>query len=428
MNKVSVIIPIYNASNYLPTTMECLLKQTYSDYEIVAVNDNSTDDSLNILKIYQGLFKKNNNDFIIINRKQNGGLSAAINSGIRNSTGDYYCFPDADDEMATDYISSMMDVLLADNNHKWVRCDYSIVLEEEEREYDVILPSSSVYKDDFYDFVSKYIAHNAWNMIVERRYFEQCVGNEIYDSRLTQEWSLLLPLSYYSNYARCHRKLYKYHIRKKAMSSWQNDILLNVIEHIDGLELLNKNVLNNLEKNVNERINVGKTAVEIYYHLFRYKKYKEYSMMENAQNELNELLKKSDLYIKKEICNKIDNPDMYLRLVFDVLMSGKVDVSLDNYEKYKCITSKSFGIVYDSGGRDLINAVMVIYGQPKYITEYNEYDEEKMGSIPIIGLIQNSSKYNSFKNKLFAKNIICLEYRNVRDSIRGWGYKYLERL
>ncbi len=428
MNKVSVIIPIFNAANYLSTTMECLLKQNYDDYEIVAVNDCSSDESLDVLESYRYFFEEKNVCFTVVNRDENGGLSAAINTGVQKSTGDYLCFPDADDELDPNYLSSMMDVLLSDISYKWVRCDYTIFLETENREYDVNLPKVSVYKDDFYDFISKYVAHNAWNMIVEKQYFEKCIGNEIFNSRLTQEWSLLLPLSFYSNYARCTQKLYRYHIRSKAMSSWQNDDLSKVIDHIDGLEQLNKAVLTTIDGNCSIRSNTAKTAVEMYYQLFRYKKYKEHSKKEAAERELVGMLNTGNTYVNRDICKKMDNPDVYLRLVFDVLLSGRVDASVENYEKYRSITENSYGIVYDNGGYDLVRAIIMVYGQPVFSVAYDEYDEKVLRNIPVVGLLQNSSKYRAFEDKIKAKGLVCLEYRTVRDSIRGWGYNNRERL
>lgn len=196
MKKVSVIIPIYNADKYLSTTLQCLLEQDYPNYEVIAVNDCSSDGTSEVISSFVPLFVAKGTVLKNVNRECNGGLCAAINSGIEASDGDYLCFPDADDEISPKYISSMMKVLEADFDKKWVRCNYTIVLDEENREYDVLLPEKSCYKNDYFDFISKYIPHNAWNMIIEKAYFEKCIGKQIYDSRLTQEWSLLLPLSY----------------------------------------------------------------------------------------------------------------------------------------------------------------------------------------------------------------------------------------
>ena len=91
---VSVIVPIYNCERFLEECVESILKQKYSNLEIILVNDGSTDDSLNICLKY----KKNYKNVIVINQK-NKGLSEARNAGIRKATGKYIVFVDADDSI-----------------------------------------------------------------------------------------------------------------------------------------------------------------------------------------------------------------------------------------------------------------------------------------------------------------------------------------
>lgn len=91
---VSVIVPIYNCERFLEECVESILKQKYSNLEIILVNDGSTDDSLKICLKY----KKNNKNIIVINQK-NKGLSEARNAGIRKATGKYIVFVDADDSI-----------------------------------------------------------------------------------------------------------------------------------------------------------------------------------------------------------------------------------------------------------------------------------------------------------------------------------------
>lgn len=90
--KLSIIVPVYNVEKYLAKCLESLLDQTFSDFEIICINDGSTDHSLEILKDFE---KKDNRIKII--SQQNEGLGAARNVGIRNSTGKYLGFIDSDD-------------------------------------------------------------------------------------------------------------------------------------------------------------------------------------------------------------------------------------------------------------------------------------------------------------------------------------------
>ena len=89
---ISIIIPVYNVSNYLDKCLESICNQTYQNIEIITVNDGSKDDSLNILKKW----KKKDSRITIID-KENGGLSSARNAGIEKATGKYIMFIDSDD-------------------------------------------------------------------------------------------------------------------------------------------------------------------------------------------------------------------------------------------------------------------------------------------------------------------------------------------
>lgn len=91
-NKISVIIPVYNAEKYLDRCIDSIINQTYKNIEIILVNDGSKDNSLNICKKYQKLDKR-----IKLINKKNEGVSIARNKGIEIATGEYLYFCDADD-------------------------------------------------------------------------------------------------------------------------------------------------------------------------------------------------------------------------------------------------------------------------------------------------------------------------------------------
>lgn len=92
MKKVSVIIPVYNVENYLSQCMESVLNQTYSNLEIILVDDGSTDSS----GIICDSFAKKDERIRVIH-KENGGLSSARNAALNVATGEYICFIDSDD-------------------------------------------------------------------------------------------------------------------------------------------------------------------------------------------------------------------------------------------------------------------------------------------------------------------------------------------
>lgn len=90
-NKFSIIVSVYNIEKYINKCIDSIINQNYDNYEIIIVNDGSTDSSL----IKLGKYKEINN--ILVLTKENGGLSSARNYGLKYANGDYVWFVDGDD-------------------------------------------------------------------------------------------------------------------------------------------------------------------------------------------------------------------------------------------------------------------------------------------------------------------------------------------
>jgi CDP-glycerol glycerophosphotransferase len=101
--EVSVVVPVYNVEPYLPQCLDSLLAQTFDDYEVVVVNDGSTDGSRVIIDRYVAEHPGR----VRALDKPNGGLADARNYGIDNSSGKYLAFVDGDDEVEPDMLSAM---------------------------------------------------------------------------------------------------------------------------------------------------------------------------------------------------------------------------------------------------------------------------------------------------------------------------------
>ncbi len=106
MEKVSIIIPIFNTYNYLEECIESVIKQSYTNIEIILVNDGSTDNSAFLCEKYVKL-----DDRIHYYSKKNGGLSDARNYGIKRATGDYLFFLDSDDLIQYNTIEIMINTM-----------------------------------------------------------------------------------------------------------------------------------------------------------------------------------------------------------------------------------------------------------------------------------------------------------------------------
>lgn len=102
MPEISVVIPVYNAEKYLPSCIESVIAQNFDDYEIIGVDDGSTDSSG---KILDGYAKKHS--FITVVHQGNLGQAAARNIGIEKSSGKYIFFLDSDDRIKTNTLAEL---------------------------------------------------------------------------------------------------------------------------------------------------------------------------------------------------------------------------------------------------------------------------------------------------------------------------------
>ncbi len=147
MKKISIIIPVYNAEQYIDNCLKSLIEQTYKNIEIILVDDGSKDSSYDICLEYS---KKYN--FIKTFHKTNGGPSSARNFGINKASGDYICFVDSDDTVSEYYIEKLLEnkedivlggfIELINENKKNVKMCNSIQMFKDEEIYIKFLEAS----------------------------------------------------------------------------------------------------------------------------------------------------------------------------------------------------------------------------------------------------------------------------------------------
>ncbi len=105
MADLSIIVPIYNGEKYLKKCIDSVLAQTYTDFELILVDDGSTDGSLDICREYE-----QKDDRVVVFHKENAGLVAARKSGLSLAKGKYIGFVDCDDYIDDDMYSNLMEV------------------------------------------------------------------------------------------------------------------------------------------------------------------------------------------------------------------------------------------------------------------------------------------------------------------------------
>ena len=167
--KVSVIIPVYNIEKYIKRCLDSVLNQTYSNLEVICVNDGSTDSSLEILKEYE---KKDGRIKVV--SKENKGVSAARNLGIKEATGEYITFIDGDDFVELNMIQDMVNIL-EENDADIVKCAYVKDYIYKQIPYNLKLGKEiSIYENesmpDLYSlFLDKYILNSMCCQLVNAK-------------------------------------------------------------------------------------------------------------------------------------------------------------------------------------------------------------------------------------------------------------------
>ena len=164
---ISVIVPVYNVEEYLEECLESIKHQTYTDIEVILVNDGSTDNSKEICEKYC----RQDNRFKLINQ-ENQGLSEARNVGVRESIGEYIYFVDSDDVIKVDILETLLSFMKDDVDI--VGCNHSTNKE------DLILQTSPniVFQGNSSEAIAsclnyRGVTHFAWDKLYRRRILEQ---------------------------------------------------------------------------------------------------------------------------------------------------------------------------------------------------------------------------------------------------------------
>ena len=212
-NKISVIVPIYNAEQFLNRSVGSIQKQSYQNLEIILVNDGSTDDSQIVC---EELAKKDNRIKVI--NQPNGGLSNARNTGLSVATGDYVGFVDADDYINNNMYSSLLKNSLdysADIScgHAFVHSrDGKIVnLSDEDR----IVTTPATRKDILDSHLNGMVTTAVWDKLFKR----EAISDIRFDENLfNEDAGFMLDVCLNSNSFVCDSEQYYHYIKRRGTS------------------------------------------------------------------------------------------------------------------------------------------------------------------------------------------------------------------
>lgn len=174
--KVSIVIPVYNGANYVEQAIESALAQTYNNLEILLVNDGSKDNTEEIIKKYDGKVK--------YLKKENGGVSSALNLAIENMTGDYFSWLSHDDLYYPNKIEEEMKIASKDSI---IMSDFDLIDENSKVFSKAILPHEIIEKNNELALLNGHI--NGITLLIPKEAFEKC-GKFDETLRCTQDYDL----------------------------------------------------------------------------------------------------------------------------------------------------------------------------------------------------------------------------------------------
>lgn len=288
--KITVIVPIYNAEKNIEKCVNSILNQTYSNLEVILINDGSKDKTEEICK---NLAKKDNR--IKYFYKENSGVSATRNLGLDKVTGDFISFIDSDDYIENDMYEIMLNKI---DDSEIVICDYCEVNNDNEFKTDTEIEMKEKVFDNLDDLIlnidnkkiNRYV-NPPWNKLIKTDIVKK--QNIRFDSRISLGEDLLFNLQ-------CMKVAKKLQIVDKK--------LYNYSINTEGLGLKKRDVneyVNNSIKLINELINLS-----------------------NDTNKIGNIL-------LNELCNMINRliNEYEIKYIFKLLRSLQ-------YEKIKKITYK----------------------------------------------------------------------------------------
>ena len=120
--KVSMVVPCYNKADYIGDMLDSVIAQVWDNIEVILVNDGSTDGTREIIAVYEPKLKARGYEVVVIDQ-ENAGVCAAAKAGLQHVTGQYVCMVDSDDELDSQYVSTMAGWLEANTDYDITACE-----------------------------------------------------------------------------------------------------------------------------------------------------------------------------------------------------------------------------------------------------------------------------------------------------------------
>lgn len=229
--KISVIVPVYNTEKYLRRCVDSILAQTFTDFELLLIDDGSTDSSGAICDEYAQKDSR-----VRVFHKENGGVSSARNLGLNKAKGEYIAFVDGDDWISSDMYESLLNKI-KNEEADIVYCDFFFVYANDTLEYRNLNQS-----DDRISFIKKYMT-TGWtsmcNMLINRNLFFKWDLEFIENICVCEDFNLSVKLYFYAErIAKVDKCLYYYNRinENSTLHNYTKDVMLNEMECYNDIQ------------------------------------------------------------------------------------------------------------------------------------------------------------------------------------------------
>lgn len=231
MPDITVIVPVYNGKRYIEKVVSTLSAQTMSGFEVLFVDDGSTDGSA---EMFDELLLKDMPFSCRVIHQKNGGVSSARNTGLRNAAGKYVCFVDVDDQIAADYLETLLSAITSTGQR--------VAVAHITRDASDLLNSGAadtiVWKS--LDFLREFLYRGIKYSICACMFEKDCfIGNELFfpeGYRYSEDVYVLWQLfAREQQIAEIHRKLYLYYDNPYSAMNQRIDI-----RRMDAIKLMKK--------------------------------------------------------------------------------------------------------------------------------------------------------------------------------------------
>ncbi|MDO4499731.1 MAG: glycosyltransferase [Erysipelotrichaceae bacterium] len=311
MEKLTVVVAIYNVENYLDKCLQSLKEQTCNDYKVYCVNDGSTDGSRDIIMKYVNVDPK----FIVLD-KPNGGLSDARNYGIERCVTEYISFIDGDDFVSYDYVERSLK-------------------EMEEKKLDMLVFAYNQYylATNSNEKVNLRIANGVYNLKDKKdllAYTPNAAWNKVYRTSLFTDNNITYPFGYRHQDLGTTPKL----LLKSNRVGYINDALYNYL--IDRPN----NITAQIDKKLYHIIDMSKEVMDYYIENHDFDNYVneyDYLVKRNFIQSLRKAMKLEDKkFVLKFIDDIFDTSDKYFKKSKHTYQIAEEDGDSVYLSRFKC--------------------------------------------------------------------------------------------